>query len=89
MICLSDLSELMQRAVEDGMTFMFSKSGIDNLYNLYFAQYTQKGKRSAYLTYHEDKGQILQYANETHPLIAFDDIDDVLKHVRNELGDAN
>jgi len=82
MICLSDLSELMQRAVEDGMTFMFSKTMKDNLYNLYFARYSQKNDCFVYLTYRKDKGQIIR----THPLIFFDNIDNVLDHVREELG---
>lgn len=86
MICLSDISVLMQRAVAEKITFMVSQSGLPGNYNLYFAKYIDGiGNRQVRLNYHEDEGKILQYADESHPIIKFDGVDSVLKYVNDEL----
>jgi len=84
MICLSDLSPLMQRTVVKGITFMISQSGQPDYYNLYFAKYTKRNNQVR-LCYHEKEKQIFQYADENHPIIKFDDIDKVLEYVEREL----
>lgn len=83
---LADLSSLMQRTIAKGITFMVSKSGVPNYYNLYFAKFTEKGNCSVHLSYHEKEGKIYQYADENHPVIAFGDVDSVLDYVRKEIG---
>jgi len=86
MIYLIDLSPLMQRTIEEGITFMVSQSGIPNYYNLYFAKYVdRKGNSSVRLSYHQNEGVVYQYADEKHSIIKFETIDDVLKHVISEL----
>jgi hypothetical protein len=85
MICLSDISVLMQRAVAEGITFMVSRSGVPGSYNLYFAKYIDRiGNRQVRLNYHEDTQQVIQYADESHPIIKFDSVDSVLKYVNDE-----
>jgi hypothetical protein len=86
MIYLSDISPLMQHTIAKGITFMVSQSGIPNNYNLYFAKYIdKKGNQSMRLSYHENQGKILQYADENHSIIEFDTIFDVLDYVNEEL----
>lgn len=85
---LADLSSLMQRTIAKGITFMVSKSGVPNYYNLYFAKFTEKDNCSVRLSYHEKEGKIYQYADENHPVIAFDDINSTLDYVCEEIGDA-
>lgn len=86
MICLSDMSPLMQRAIAKGITFMVSKSGLHGNYNLYFAKYIAGiGNRQVRLSYHEDTQQIIQCADEQHPIIEFDSVDSVLEYVNDEL----
>ena len=86
MICLSDLSPLMQRTISEGITFMVSQSGLPGNYNLYFAKYVDgKGNSSVRLHYHEKEGKIYQYADEEPSVIPFDDVNSVLKYVQVEL----
>ena len=86
MICLSDLSPLMQRAIAKEITFMISKSGISDYYNLYFAKYIDGvGNNSVRLCYHEKEEKIYQYADGNHPVISFDNINEVLEYVDKEL----
>lgn len=85
MISLSDLSPLMQRAIKRDITFMVSKSGLTGYYNLYFAKYTiGRGNQSVRLMYHQETGIIYQYADENHPVIAFETVEDVLSYVQKE-----
>jgi len=87
MICLSDLSELMQKAIAEKMMFLISPPvDLSGVYSLRFAK-NDKGILLHYRRY-KNNGEIWQWPDGTHPLIAFDDIDDVLKYVRNELGDT-
>lgn len=86
LICLSDLSPLMQRTIEKGITFMISQSGVPNYYNLYFAKYiVGKGNKQVRLTYHHKENKIYQYADENHPVIPFENINDVLDYVDTEI----
>lgn len=88
MICLSDLSPLMQRTIAKGISFMVSQSGIKGVYNLSFTQYVLGfgcGCRSVRLHYHQDEKQILQYADGEHGIKKFDDINDVLEYAIMEL----
>lgn len=86
MIYISDLSPLMQRTIEKGITFMVSQSGLPSYYNIYFAKYIDgKGNSSVHLSYHEEEKLIIQYADENHPTIKFDDINEVLDYVDEEL----
>ncbi len=89
MICLSDLSPLMQRTIAKRIVFMVSHSGgPPGHYNLYFAKYTDKGNCSVRLSYDEEKGQIYQCADENHPFIPFTDVNAVLQYVEEELGEV-
>jgi hypothetical protein len=86
MICLSDLSPLMQRTIAKGISFMVSQSGIERYYNLYFAKHILgSGCKSVHLNYHQDDGQVIQYADKEHPIIKFDSVDDVVEYVVSEL----
>ncbi len=83
MICLSDLSPLMQRAIARGITFMVSKSGIPGHYNLHFAKWVN-GNKSIQLSYHQEKQIIYQGADGSHPMIEFEDINSVLQYIDEE-----
>jgi hypothetical protein len=86
MICLSDLSPLMQRTIAKGISFMVSQSGIKGVYNLSFTQYVLGiGYRSVRFHYHQDEKQIIQYADGEHGIKKFDDINDVLEFAIMEL----
>ena len=83
MIYLPDLSHLMQRVIAKGITFMVSQSGVPNYYNLYFAKHMgmRLGNRSIYLTFNENKNIIYQCADENHPMIEFNSVDEILDYV--------
>ena len=85
MIDLNDISDIMQELVEKGFTFMFSKSGLPGIYNIYSAYHNGKENNSVYLTYKIEKKEIIQYADETHPIIVFNSKDDVIYYVSDEL----
>lgn len=86
MINLSDLSSLMQCTIAKGITFMVSKSGLPNDYNLYFAKYIDgKGNCSVRLSYHENEGKIIQYADENHSITELNGTDEALEYVESEL----
>lgn len=86
MICLSDLSPLMQRTIAKEITFMISQSGIPDYYNLHFAKYIDGvGNNSVRLCYHKKEEKIYQYADGIHPVISFNNINEVLEYVDIEL----
>lgn len=86
-ICLLDLSSLMQNTIAKGIVFMISQSGVPGYYyNIHFAKYIDRvGNRSVHLRFHESEGQIIQYADEDHSVIEFNDINSVLEYVETEL----
>lgn len=85
MISLNDISDIMQELVEKGFTFMFSKSGLPGIYNIYSAYHNGKENNSVYLRYEIERKQVVQSADETHPIIVFNSKDDVISYVSNEL----
>ena len=80
MIIKADLSPLMQRTVDKGITFMISQSGQPGYYNLHFAKYVLSNK-AVHLQFHEEEQTAYQYADGEHPVIAFNNIDEVLAYV--------
>ena len=85
MITLNDISDIMQELVEKGFTFMFSKSGLPGIYNIYSAYHNGKENNSVYLKYEIERKEIIQCADETHPIIVFNSKDDVISYVSKEL----
>lgn len=83
MIYLNNLSELMQRVVEEGIVFTVSK-GREGCYRLDLTKYTDY-MRSLRFMYHAETKQIIQYADDNYPLVRFDDIDSVVEYVVSEL----
>lgn len=71
MINLNDISDIMQELVEKGFTFMFSKSGLPGIYNIYSSYHNGKENNSVYLKYEIERKQVVQSADETHPIIVF------------------
>lgn len=85
MITLNDISDIMQELVEKGFTFMFSKSGLPGIYNIYSAYHNGKENNSVYLKYEIERKEVIQCADETHPTIVFKSKYDVINYVCNEL----
>lgn len=84
MIKLQDLSELMQKVISNGITFMISQSGLPGFYSINAAYYN-KSNKSAHLSFCEKEGVIAQLADEDHPRIEFSDVDSVVAYLCSEL----
>lgn len=89
MITLNDISDIMQELVDKGFTFMFSKSGLPGIYNIYFSYHNGKEYNSIHLKYQSEKNQVVKCADETHPIIVFNSKYDIISYVCNELQSNN
>lgn len=86
MVELKDLSEIMQKIIAAGATFMASASGLPKHYNLYAAYHSGINNKSVHLTFHEKDGIVVQAADLEHPVIEFCDADSVVAYMLKEVG---
>lgn len=89
MIKLQDMSELMQKVIETGATFMISQSGVPGYYSIYAAYHSGAHNRQVRLTFHEKDGIIVQYADLEHCAAEFDNINSVFGYICRELDMTN
>lgn len=88
MIKLQDLSDLMQKVIATGATFMISQSGIPGYYSVYAAYHSGLQNKQCRLTFHEKDGAIVQYADLEHSAAEFNNIDGAFAYMCKEIGAA-
>ena len=71
MIKLNDFAHFMFRALENGIVFMASQSGVPEHYNLYFSKVVNGEMVSINLNYHEKERRVYRYASLENPKIEF------------------
>lgn len=88
MLELKDFSDVMQRIISTGATFMISQSGIPGNYSICAAYHDGKDNKSARITFREEDGVAVQPADLEHPVIEFNDVDSVVAYMCKEVGAA-
>lgn len=86
-IHLEDIADLMYKCVDNGYTFVFNKSRLENSYNIHISHIDKKlGSEIVHLIYDINEELIRHfYENLSHE--SFDSIDKVMDFLYNEFGE--